>query len=80
MKYKICKLQNDNGKEWYQVKKRVWLFWFWARESYGPIDPILLVRKFDTFEKAQQWVFEDKKWRTACKNGRQQKIIECIEI
>ena len=25
--YKICKFVDDNGSEWYQIKKKGWFFW-----------------------------------------------------
>lgn len=29
MKYKICKLQNEAGKYWYQIRYKKFLFWKW---------------------------------------------------
>lgn len=81
MKYKICKLQDGNGKEWYQVKKKVWLFWRWARCAKGPLEiPLILIHQFDTFELAQKWVEEDKEWIQGHKNCQKIKIVECVEL
>jgi hypothetical protein len=82
MKYKICKFQDGNGKEWYQVKRKVWwLFWRWARYPAGP-PPILLtlIHRFDTFELAQKWADKDKQWIQSHKNCQKIKLIECVEV
>jgi hypothetical protein len=70
MKYKICKFQDGNGKEWYQVKrKRWWLFWRWARYSVGPLEfPLTLIHRFDAFELAKEWVDKDKQRIQSLKN------------
>ena len=81
MKYKICKLQDGNGKEWYQVKRKGWwLFWRWARYSVGPLElPLILIHRFDTFELAQKWVDENKQWIQGHKNCQKIKVVECVE-
>ena len=57
-KYKICKFINGNGKEWYQIKRKGWIFWHYLSEYQyvgGPIDfpPLRTILKFTSVEKAK---------------------------
>lgn len=80
MKYKICKMQDGNGKEWYQVKKKGWLFWRWAKYASGPLAlPVYLTHHFPTFGHAQKWVDEDRQRHNTRKNANTQKVLECVE-
>lgn len=81
MKYKICKLQDGNDKEWYQVKKKGWLFWRWAREAKGPLEfPVYIIHRFPTFKQAKRWVEEDKEWVVGHINCQKIRVVECVEL
>jgi len=64
-KYKICKFVDGNGKEWYQVKKKGWLFW-----RYLDTRDIL---RLSNVEEANKYIEEDK-WRD---RSWQAKKVEC---
>ncbi len=54
-KYKICKFVNGNGKEWYQILKKGWLFWsYLSYYEYNPYDfpPLRIILKFEYIEQA----------------------------
>ena len=75
MKYKICKLVGWSGSEWYQVKKKGWLFWNWVGKCEGPIElPVFVELKFSTFEDAANWIEQHEKLI----NNRKPKILEEI--
>ena len=39
MKYKICKFQDDNGLEWYQIKIKWLFFWYnYEKITYANYD------------------------------------------
>lgn len=81
MKYKICKLVDGNDKEWYQVKKKGWLFWRWIKVARGPLEiayyePLT----FDTFNKAQDWLQDLKKCAEYGEKSRKIKVVECVEV
>ena len=59
MKYKIYKFVDGNNKEWYQVKRKWWIFWCWEYRTEfvgGVFVCENFLRKFDTFEDAKDWV------------------------
>jgi hypothetical protein len=75
MKYKICKLVGSNGSEWYQVKKKGWLFWNWVGKCEGGLEfPLFVELRFSTFENAAKWIEQEEKW---INNGKP-KILEEI--
>lgn len=82
-KYKICKFVDGNNKEWYQVKRKWWIFWHWAYRTEfigGEFVCANFLRKFDTFEDAKDWIEKSKKWTIAHRNSKKQKIVDCVEI
>jgi hypothetical protein len=78
-KYKICKFVNGNGKEWYQVKKKGWIFWSYlsSYEWFGhpEIPPIRIVIKFTSFDKAKKHIEMIKH----INNNAVIKKVECID-
>ena len=79
MKYKICKLQNANGNEWYQVKIKGWLFWGWAYRTEfigGEFVVQNFRRTFDTFEDAKKYIEDLNRF----KNSFKTKVVECVEL
>ena len=79
MKYKICKLVDGNGKEWYQVKIKGWLFWHWAYYSKFVGGEFVVQNfriTFDTFDDAQKYIEDLKK----LKNSYKIKVVECVEL
>jgi hypothetical protein len=76
-KYRICKFVNGNGEEWYQVKKRVLLFWYWAfaYEYFGAGGMIRNTHKFFTIEQAQKYIEDDIRY---IRRG-QVKKAECFD-
>ena len=81
MKYKICKLVDGNGKEWYQVKEKRLLFWKWIKVARGPLEiayyePLT----FNTFSKAKEWIADLQKCSEYGKKSRKIKVVECVEV
>lgn len=77
MKYKICKLVNGNGNEWYQVKIKGWLFWHWAYDTNfvgGEFCVQNFRRTFDTFDDAKKYIEDLNRF----KNSFKTKVVECI--
>jgi hypothetical protein len=75
-KYKICKFVDGNGKEWYQVKKKVfWIFWQLLGEVKIFPSGRIVPRKIEKFAEVKKHIEEDK-WF-----DRSQKIkkIECFD-
>lgn len=80
MKYKICKFQDDNGKEWYQIKIKWLIFWYnyekitFSNYYYGFWE--FVGDRFDSKEDAQQiinqLIMEDK--------SKKIKLLECVEV
>lgn len=79
MKYKICKFQDANGNEWYQIKVKWWIFWYnYETSNYGNCDCAFwefVGDRFSSNEDAQQrideLITEDK--------SRKIKLLECVE-
>jgi len=79
MKYKICKFQDANGLEWYQIKIKWLCFWYnyekptYANYDYGFWE--FWGDRFSSKEDAQQrideLITEDK--------SRKIKLLECAE-
>lgn len=87
MKYKIFKFTDGNGREWYQVKKKAIVFWYWIHRFYGTkwgsrtLKPnSYSIRAFATLEVAQKWVEEDIEMCQYLKKSEKIKIMKCAEI
>jgi hypothetical protein len=74
-KYKICKFVNGNNEEWYQIRKKSWLFWYWVSD-YEHVGSGMLrtVNKFFTIEQAKEYIDKDIEYS---KRG-QIKKVECF--
>ena len=75
-KYKICKLQDGNGKEWYQIKEYYWIVWFWLRTFqcyYGGCDR--QIGQFESEDDARKFLEGLKNF----KNAMRIKVVECVE-
>jgi len=74
-KYKICKFVDGNGKEWYQVKKKIFfIFWEWLGEKVlFPSGVCIIPHKIEEITKAEKLIEEDK-WRD---RSWQIKKVEC---
>jgi len=74
-KYKICKFVDGNGKEWYQVKKKIFLiFWEWLGETVlFPSGCCIIPHKIEEITEAKKLIKEDK-WRD---KSNQIKKVEC---
>ena len=78
MKYKICKFQNGNGKEWYQIKIKWLFFWYnYEKITYANYDCAFWGGdRFSSKEDAQQiideLIMENK--------SRKIKLLECVEV
>lgn len=80
MKYKICKFQDANNKEWYQIKVKWWIFWYnyekptYCNHDYGFWE--FVGDRFDTEELAQEvinkLIVQDK--------AEQVQLLECVEL
>ena len=81
MKYKICKLIDGNGLEWYQIKQKRLFFYRWIKVARGPLEVAYYEPlTFDTFNQAQNWLQDLQKCSEHGKRSRQIKIVECVEI
>lgn len=80
MKYKICKFQDDNGLEWYQIKIKWLCFWYnyekitYANHDYGFWE--FWGDRFSSKEDAQQRIDE----LTIEDKSRKIKLLECAEV
>lgn len=80
MKYKICKFQDDNGKEWYQIKIKWLIFWYnYEKITFSNYDYCFwqfVGDRFDSKEDAQQkinqLIMENK--------SKKIKLLECVEV
>lgn len=80
MKYKICKLVDGNGKEWYQIKIKWWIFWYnYEKPTYSNYDFgfwEFIGDRFDTPEEVREainkLILQDK--------SEQVQLLECVEI
>jgi len=80
MKYKICKLQDANGKEWYQIKVKWWIFWYnYEKSTYFNYDCgfwEFVGDRFDTAEEARETInkliIQDK--------AKQIQLLKCVEV
>lgn len=80
MKYKICKFQDDNGKEWYQIKIQ-WLFlsYYHGDTNYSNYDDWVWNRepnRYSTLYLAQETI----KALIHEKKSKKIKLIKCVEI
>lgn len=77
MKYKICKLQDGNGKIYYQIKEKGWLFWRWVKVARGPLEkPYYAIISFETLDMTQSWL----KDRITFVNSKKAKVLETIDV
>jgi hypothetical protein len=76
-KYKICKLVNNAGEEWYQIHKKGLFFWYWvcSYEYFGARLTISTIKKFLTIEQAKEYIKNDIEY---IKKG-QIKKVECLD-
>jgi hypothetical protein len=73
-KYKICKFVDGNGKEWYQVKKKGWLFWRYLDTfEKMALRSHRVILKLSNVEEANKYIEEDI-WRD---RSWQAKKVEC---
>ena len=81
MKYKICKIQDGNGKISYQIKAKHWLFWKWIKVARGPLEVAYYEPlTFSSFSKAQIWLEKMIEAKTYYANSKKQQILECVEF
>ena len=75
--YKICKFVDGNGKEWYQVKKKIFfIFWQWLGETaLFPGGCCIIPHKIEEITEAKKLIKEDK-WRD---RSWQIKKLECFD-
>lgn len=80
MKYKICKFQDGNDKEWYQIKIKWLFFWYnYEKITYANYDCAFWEfwgDRFDSKEDAQQRIDE----LTIEDKSRKIKLLECAEV
>lgn len=80
MKYKICKFQDGNGKEWYQIQIQGWLFNYYHGDSnYGNYDDWIWNRepnRYSTKYLAQEAI----KALIVEENSNKIKLIDCVEV
>lgn len=77
-KYKICKFVNGNGKEWYQILRKGWIFWSYisSYEYFGiEVPPLRTILRFDNIEKAKHHISMIEQ----IKNSRIIKKVECFD-
>lgn len=78
-RYKICRFVNGNGKEWYQIQKKGWLFWSYlsSYQYIGPLDfpPLKTILRFETIEKASEHIEMIKN----IKRSNTIKKVECFD-
>lgn len=80
MKYKICKLVDGNGKEWYQIQIQGWLFnYYHADSDYGNYDDWVWNRepnRYSTKHLAEKAI----KALIVQENSNKIKLVDCTEI
>ena len=79
MKYKICKFQDANGLEWYQIKVKWWIFWYnYETPDYGNYDCAFWELAGDRFISKE---YAQKKIDQLIQQENSQKIrlLECAE-
>ena len=79
MKYKICKFQDANEKEWYQIQIKGWLFNYYHGDSnYGNYDDWVWNRepnRYPTRYLAQEVI----KALIVQDNSNKIKLVKCAE-
>lgn len=68
MKYKICKLQDGNGKIYYQIKEKRWLFWRWISQP-----PYYNIIYFENLDMLYSWLKDHVEFV----NSKKAKVLEC---
>ena len=77
MKYKICKLQDDNGKIWYQIKERGFLGWNWKCEfNYFYRHRIKYPLRFDSELAAKHHI----NIMEEIERSKRVKVLECVDF
>lgn len=72
MKHRICKLQDGNGKIYYQIQEKRWFFWRYIRSQH----PYYNIIYFETLDMAKSWLKDHIEFL----NSKRSKILERIEI
>jgi hypothetical protein len=78
IKYKICKFVNGNGEEWYQIKKKGWIFWSYVSSYKGgapEFSPLRTIEKFYSMEQVQKFIKDD----IECSKRDIIKKVECFD-
>jgi len=91
-KYKICKIENGNGRVYYIIKKKKYFWWITLqvyRSAYSydkQLHFLSIVNRgyydileFDTFSQACEWVDTTKSIVERKNNNNIKKIMECTE-
>jgi hypothetical protein len=80
MKYKICRFQDANGLEWYQIKVKWWIFWYnYETPDYSNYDCAFWELSGDRFTSKE---YAQKKIDQLIQQNNSQKIrlLECAEV
>jgi len=81
-RYKICRFVNGNGKEWYQIQKKGWLFWSYLSEYewFGSpeVPPIKRTLKFESVDKTKKYINMLQDTERYVKNNKMTKKVECF--
>jgi len=78
-KYKICKIENGNGRVYYIVKKKKY-FWWTTIQAYDQDRRRYKTLDFYTFSQACEWVDMLKSITVQKYNDSIKKVLECTEI
>jgi hypothetical protein len=91
-KYKICKIENGNGRVYYIIKEKKYFWWTTVqvyRSAYSDDSQLHFlstvsrgyydILEFDTFSQACEWVDAIKSIKTIKHNNNIKKVLECTE-
>jgi hypothetical protein len=73
-KYKICKFINENGSEWYQIKKKGWFFWYYV-SAYQQLSRKKYPIRFYSMKEVNQHIKLDRVFQQSLKI----KKVECFD-
>ena len=76
MKYKICKFQDANGKEWYQIQQKGWFKWSWVLTRIGFVGEKSVPIRCYSFEQAKKYIDDQEEYLRSLKT----KMLECVEV
>lgn len=80
MKYKICKFQDGNGKEWYQIKIKWWfLNYYHGDANYANYDNFVWDREPNRYQ-TECLAKEAVKALAVQENSNKIKLVECVEV